>query len=149
MHVMIRDKRQGVGIARAFAVALFALCAFAFAEARQASYRNSVVAGDYPDPSVIRVGSEFWAATPNGGWAPHFSLLRSRDLVNWEKVGYVFQYKPAWAKEDFWAPEIVAERGRILVYYTARRDEGPKKRGTLFAGGASRDAGGAASFCLH
>ncbi|HEV7890662.1 MAG TPA: family 43 glycosylhydrolase [Pyrinomonadaceae bacterium] len=124
-------------VARAFAVALFALCVFSFAEARQASYRNPVVAGDYPDPSVIRVGEEFWAVTTTGGWAPHFALLRSRDLVNWEKVGYVFQTKPAWAKEDFWAPEIVADRGRVLVYYTARRDEGPKKRGTLCVGVAT------------
>lgn len=116
---------------------VLALCAFTFAEARQASYRNPIVAGDYPDPSVIRVGEEFWAATTTGGWAPHFALLRSRDLVNWEKVGYVFQTKPTWAKEDFWAPEIVADRGRILVYYTARRDEGPKKRGTLCVGVAT------------
>lgn len=134
---MTRDQRQGAKAARAFVVTLFALCAFTFAHARQASYRNPVVAGDYPDPSVTRVGEEFWAATTTGGWAPHFALLRSRDLVNWEKVGYVFQTRPAWAKEDFWAPEIVADRGRVLVYYTARRDEGPKKRGTLCVGVAT------------
>jgi xylan 1,4-beta-xylosidase len=134
---MIRDEREGVNAARAFVVAsafvvaLFVLCAFGTARARQASYHNPVIAGDYPDPSVIRVGSEFWAATTTGGWAPHFALLRSRDLVNWEKAGYVFQTKPAWAKDDFWAPEIVSDHSRILVYYTARRDEGPKKRGTL------------------
>src|SRR3954470_1056586 len=121
---MISDERQGVGIARGLAVALCALCAFTLTQARQSSYRNPVVAGDYPDPSVIRVGDEFWAATTTGGWAPHFALLRSRDLVNWEKVGYVFQSKPAWAKEDFWAPELINDGGRFLVYYTARRYEG-------------------------
>ena len=134
---MTRDKRQGVNAARAFVVVLFVLCAFSSAQARQAAYHNPVIAGDYPDPSVIRVGSEFWAATTTGGWAPHFALLRSRDLVNWEKVGYVFQSKPAWAKDDFWAPEIVSDRGRILIYYTARRDEGPKRRGTLCVGVAT------------
>jgi beta-xylosidase len=140
---MTRDERQGVNAARAFvvaralSVALFTLCAFSVAQARQAVYRNPVVAGDYPDPSVIRAGEEFWAATTTGGWAPHFALLRSRDLVNWEKVGYVFQSKPAWAKDDFWAPEIVSDRGRFRVYYTARRDEGPKKRGTLCVGVAT------------
>src|SRR5215204_5100401 len=100
---MNRDERQGVKVARAYvvaralAVALFAFAASSSAGARQASYRNPVVAGDYPDPSVVRVGEEFWAATTTGGWAPHFALLRSRDLVNWEKVGFVFQTKPAWA----------------------------------------------------
>src|ERR1700749_1839911 len=131
---MTRDERPGVSVARAFVAAFFVLCAFGIASARQASYRTPVVAGDYPDPSVIRVGEEFWAATTTGGWAPHFALLRSRDLVNWEKVGYVFQSKPDWAKDDFWAPEIVNDGGRFRVCYAARRDEGPKKRGTLCVG---------------
>jgi beta-xylosidase len=116
------------------------LCLVSVASARQATYRNPVIAGDYPDPSVVRVGDEFWAAATTGGWAPHFALLRSRDLVNWEKVGYVFQTRPAWAKDDFWAPEIVSDRGRFLVFYTARRDEGPKKRGTLCVGVATAAA---------
>ena len=107
------------------------------AQDRRATYNNPVIEGDYPDPSVMRVGQEFWAATTTGGWAPHFALLRSRDLVNWEKVGYAFQTKPSWAKTDFWAPEVVNDGGRILLYYTARRDEGPKKRGTLCVGVAT------------
>jgi xylan 1,4-beta-xylosidase len=36
---------------------------------------------------------------------------------------------PAWAKGDFWAPEIIRDGGRYFVYYTARRNEGPKKVG--------------------
>jgi beta-xylosidase len=79
----------------------------------------------------MRAGEVYWAATTTGDWAPHFALLRSRDLVNWQKVGYVFQTKPAWAKGDFWAPEMVNDRGRFFVFYVARRDEGPKKKGTL------------------
>jgi xylan 1,4-beta-xylosidase len=96
-----------------------------------ATYTNPVIAGDYPDPSVIRVGADYWAAVTSGTWAPHFPLLHSRDLVNWRVAGYVFRAKPAWAKGDFWAPEITEDRGRFFVYYTARRDEGPKKTGTL------------------
>jgi beta-xylosidase len=109
---------------------VFAVC-LSTAAARQATYRNPVIAGDHPDPTIVRVGPDYWAATTTGGWAPHFALLRSRDLVNWEHVGYLLARKPDWAKGDFWAPEIVADGGRILVYYTARRDEGPGKRGTL------------------
>jgi xylan 1,4-beta-xylosidase len=94
-------------------------------------YTNPVIAGDYPDPSVIRVGQDYWAMATTGGWAPHFSIMHSRDLVNWRVVGSVFQKKPAWIKSDFWAPEIIEDRGRYFVYYTARRDDGPKKTGTL------------------
>ena len=69
--------------------------------------------------------------TTTGTWAPHFPILHSRDLINWRIVSYVFHQKPAWVKSDFWAPEIIHDRGRFFVYYTARRDEGPRKVGTL------------------
>jgi len=123
-----KSNARAAGFLTAF---VFALCVGLTSAARQAVYRNPVIEGDYPDPSVVRVGRDYWAATTTGGWAPHFALLRSRDLVNWEHVGYLFGRKPAWARGDFWAPELISDGGRILVFYTARRDEGPKKRGTL------------------
>ncbi|HXG54176.1 MAG TPA: family 43 glycosylhydrolase [Vicinamibacterales bacterium] len=98
---------------------------------QEALYKNPVIPGDFPDPSVIRVGKDYWAMTTTGAWAPHFPILHSRDLVNWRIVGHVFQQKPPWVKSDFWAPEIIHDRGRFLVYYTARRDDGARKVGTL------------------
>lgn len=109
----------------------FAIFCLSIAAQEKALYKNPVIPGDFPDPSVIRVGDDYWATTTTGTWAPHFPILHSRDLVNWRMVGYVFQQKPAWVRNDFWAPEIVNDRGRFLVYYTARRDDGPGKVGTL------------------
>jgi xylan 1,4-beta-xylosidase len=117
---------------------VFAVC-LTNAAAQTAVYRNPVIEGDYPDPSVARVNGEYWAAVTTGGWAPHFALLRSRDLVNWESVGYVFMEKPEWAKGDFWAPEIASAFGRTFVFYTARRDEGEGRRGTLCIAAASAE----------
>jgi beta-xylosidase len=93
-----------------------------FAAAADSAFRfqNPVRPGDFPDPSVIRVGADYWATATSSEWAPHFPLLRSRDLVNWEMTGYVFQTPPAWAKANFWAPEIAQDRGRFFLYYTAR-----------------------------
>lgn len=85
-----------------------------------ATYQNPVRAGDYPDPSVIRVGSDYWSTATSSEWAPHFPLLHSRDLVNWEVVGHVFAEPPKWAKSNFWAPEIAQDRGKYFIYYTAR-----------------------------
>ncbi|HKQ99033.1 MAG TPA: glycoside hydrolase family 43 protein, partial [Pyrinomonadaceae bacterium] len=116
---------------RCAALLLLCLCAWAAAAQGQSTYTNPVMAGDYPDPSVIRAGSDYWATATTGGWAPHFSIMHSRDLVNWRVVGAVFQKPPGWVKSDFWAPEIITDRGRYFVYYTARRNDGPKKRGTL------------------
>lgn len=118
-------------------VALAALCLFALtpsvdAQRRRATYANPVEAGDFPDPSVIRVGRDYWASATTSEWAPEFPILHSRDLINWEVVGAVFQRRPEWAVGSFWAPEISQDRGRFFVYYVAR-----KKGGSLCAAVAS------------
>lgn len=95
------------------------------------TYENPVIAGDFPDPSVIRVGEDYYATATSGGWSPLFPILHSKDLINWKVVGAVFQQKPSWAKGDFWAPEIAEDNGKFYVFYTARRDEGKNKKGTL------------------
>jgi xylan 1,4-beta-xylosidase len=92
---------------------------------RRATYSNPVIPFDYPDPSVIRVGDDFYAVATAGGWAPLFTVLTSRDAVNWTAVGSVFLQPPEWADDDFWAPEIVEHKGRYFVYYTARKKDGP------------------------
>jgi xylan 1,4-beta-xylosidase len=110
------------------ALALFILCASlasATAQKPQAEYHNPVIAGDYPDPSIIRVGEDYWATTTTGDWEPEFTLMHSRDLVNWVASGAVFEKRPEWAARDFWAPEISQDRGRYFVYYTARKKNGP------------------------
>jgi len=90
-----------------------------------ATYTNPVLPGDHPDPSVIRVGREYWATATTSQWAPVFPLLRSVDLVNWTLAGAVFQTPPTWSEGSYWAPEISADRGRYFVYYTGRRKNGP------------------------
>jgi xylan 1,4-beta-xylosidase len=95
------------------------------------SYSNPVIAGDFPDPSIIRVGEDYYATATSGGWAPIFSIAHSRDLVNWSFVGSVFPKPPKWAKGDFWAPEFSEDQGMFYLFYTARRDEGKGKKGTL------------------
>src|SRR5688572_12231602 len=88
-------------------------------------YRNPVIAGDRPDPSVIRVGRDYWATTTSGSWEPQFSLFHSLNLLSWNISGAVFQKRPDWAERDFWAPEISEDHGRFFVYYTARKKGGP------------------------
>src|SRR4051794_23527347 len=87
-------------------------------------YSNPVLPGDYPDPSVLHDGPDYWAVTTSGGWRPPFTMLASRDLVNWVVAGSVLRKAPKWTRGDFWAPEIV-KRGRgYLVYYSARARHG-------------------------
>ena len=97
------------------------------------TYANPVIPGDHPDPSIIRVGREYWATSTSGDWGPEFPLLHSRDLVNWELRGAVFNQRPDWAAGDFWAPEITKFKERYHVYYTARKHGGPLAVGVAVA----------------
>ena len=77
-------------------------------------YSNPVVAADLPDPTVVRVGGEYWATT-TGGTMP---ILRSTDLVNWTRAGSVFEDIPSWSDGRLWAPELFREGDRYLMYYS-------------------------------
>jgi beta-xylosidase len=107
------------------ALLLLSLCAASATAQRRATYTNPAMAGDFPDPSVIRVGEDYWAAATSSEWAPEFPILHSRDLVNWEIVGAVFQKRPAWSVGKYWAPEISQHLGRFFIYYAAQKKEGP------------------------
>ena len=91
----------------------------------RATYTNPVIAGDFPDPSVIRVGDDYWTTATSAEWSPIFPIMHSRDLVRWEAKGAVFTTPPAWAARNFWAPELQQFGNRFYVYYTARMKDGP------------------------
>ena len=119
--------RAGRGFARLGNLILAAMCLLLLAEsaAAQVSYHNPVIPGDHPDPSIIRVGKEFWSTCTSSEWAPEFPLMHSTDLVNWELTGAVFAHRPIWAEGNFWAPEISEYKGHFAVYYVARKKGGP------------------------
>ncbi len=85
------------------------------------TYRNPVIQGDLPDPTVIRVGSNYYAAGTTSDFAPSYPLYHSTDLINWDRIGAVFNTPPAWIKGDCWAPELFYNDGTYYVYYTARK----------------------------
>ncbi|MDE6108948.1 MAG: glycoside hydrolase family 43 protein, partial [Muribaculaceae bacterium] len=53
------------------------------------SYRNPVIPGFYPDPSVCRVDSDFYLVNSSFQFFPGVPVWHSRDLVNWEQIGNV------------------------------------------------------------
>jgi xylan 1,4-beta-xylosidase len=93
-----------------------------------------VLRGDYPDPSVIKVGETYWASATTSNWAPVYPLVKSKDLKNWETVGHIFRELPDWADYYFWAPELNYDSGKVYVYYSAH-----KKGGNLCVAVASAD----------
>lgn len=96
---------------------------------------NPVLPGDFPDPSVTKIGDTYWASATSSNWGPVFPLLKSKNLTTWQLAGYVFpDALPQWADYYFWAPEISQEGGKTYVYYAAHQ-----KGGNLAVGVASAD----------
>ena len=52
-------------------------------ERSRATFVNPVLAGDRPDPAIIKVGDEYWMTYSSFESAPGLPLYRSHDLVNW------------------------------------------------------------------
>jgi xylan 1,4-beta-xylosidase len=85
-----------------------------------------VIAGDHPDPTILRAGSGWYAASTSGSWLPAFPVLRSADTRHWRQVGAVLERRPRWAAGDFWAPELVRREGHVLAYYAAEARNGKR-----------------------
>ncbi len=92
--------------------------------------------GDFPDPSVLRVG-KVWYAYSTTTASLHLPVLTSTDLVHWRAVGEGMKSPARWAqsrrigKRRFattWAP-TVARFGKRFVhaYATPVRQPGPRK----------------------
>ncbi|WP_143316534.1 family 43 glycosylhydrolase [Clostridium sp. HBUAS56017] len=54
------------------------------------TYQNPVMYADYPDNSVIKVGTTYYMLCSSINYVPGLPVLKSEDLVNWETCSYVY-----------------------------------------------------------
>lgn len=75
-------------------------------------YLNPILAGDYPDPSVLKDGEDYYMTHSSFDSAPGLLIWHSRDLVNWRPLG------PALAKPlgTVFAVDIAKHDGRYFIY---------------------------------
>ncbi|RZK24815.1 MAG: glycoside hydrolase [Flavobacterium sp.] len=95
----------------------FLLCGKTYAQ-------ELVLPGDHPDPSVVKIGNDYWAAATTSNWMPAFPIYHSKDLKTWTKKSVVFKVLPNWADFYMWAPEITYDNGKVYMYYTAHKKDG-------------------------
>ncbi len=50
---------------------------------------NPLLSGFYPDPSICRVGDDFYMVTSSFSYYPGVPIFHSRDLAHWEQIGHV------------------------------------------------------------
>ncbi|GAB2879890.1 glycoside hydrolase family 43 protein [Streptomyces mayteni] len=107
------------------------------------TYQNPVIGGFHPDPSVVRVGEDYYLACSSFEYFPGVPLFHSRDLVHWRQLGNVLDrpsqlrlppgtpasagiYAPTLRHHEgrFWLiTTVVGAGGTFLVH--AERPEGP------------------------
>ena len=78
-------------------------------------YLNPVIAGDHPDPNVLRDGADYYATFSSFSYYPGIPIWHSRDLVNWMPL-------TAALSRDIgvvWALDIAKVGGRYFIYIPA------------------------------
>jgi len=53
------------------------------------TFENPILPGSHPDPSICRVGADYYLVTSTFVWFPGLPIYHSRDLVNWRLLGHV------------------------------------------------------------
>jgi hypothetical protein len=102
-------------------VALVAIAHLVPAASAATPLPDPLFAPDFPDPSLLKVGSTTYAFGTNGRNG-NVQVIRSADLRTWERLPDALPNLPAWAAPNFtWAPSVLA-RGpsSYVLYYTAR-----------------------------
>jgi xylan 1,4-beta-xylosidase len=52
------------------------------------TYTNPILSGYHPDPSICRVGDDYYLVNSSFEWFPGIPVYHSKDLVNWELIAY-------------------------------------------------------------
>ncbi|MXV13530.1 glycoside hydrolase family 43 protein, partial [Xanthomonas sp. LMG 8992] len=88
-------------------------------------YRNPVLAGFYPDPSITRVGERYYLVNSTFTYFPAIPVLESTDLVHWTQIGNVvdrreqLDYDGLRMSRGMYAASIRHHDGRFYVVGTS------------------------------
>jgi len=87
-------------------------------------YQNPVIPGFYPDPSVCRVGNDYYLVNSSFEYFPGVPVWHSKDLVHWQQIGNVLDrasqlpLKNAKPANGIYAPTIRYNNGTFYMVVT-------------------------------
>lgn len=90
-------------------------------------YSNPILKGFRPDPSICRVGEDYYLVTSSFEYFPGIPIYHSKDLVNWKQVGNCIKRSDLFPLETvkdsggIWAPTIRYHQG--VFYVTATLEQ--------------------------
>lgn len=88
------------------------------------SIRNPVLTGFHPDPSILRVGDDYYLATSTFEWYPGVRVHHSRDLVHWRALGGIItdrrllDLRGCGDSNGVWAPDLTYHDGLFHLVYS-------------------------------
>jgi len=68
---------------------IICLCLFSISCFGQIRFTNPVLAGFYPDPSITRVGTDYYLVNSTFSYFPGIPVFHSEDMKNWKQIGNV------------------------------------------------------------
>lgn len=92
-------------------------------------YHNPILTGMHPDPSIVRVGEDYYMVNSSFVYFPCIPISHSKDLIHWEVIGHAIT-NPQWARlqeleggRGYWAPDISYYEGRFYITATYRLND--------------------------
>lgn len=99
------------------------------------TFRNPILSGCYPDPSICRVGEDYYLVTSTFEYFPGLPIFHSRDLVHWQQIGHVLDRASQLDLDEvrpsggLYAPTIHHHNGTFYVINTLV--DGKTRRGNF------------------
>ena len=84
----------------------------------QGTFTNPILGGDFPDPTILRDGKDYYLTNSAFDYQPGLVVYHSRDLVNWVPVSYALRTYLG----SIWAPDIKKYKGKYYIYFTVHGD---------------------------
>lgn len=93
------------------------------------SFKNPIIRGFSPDPSIVRVGEDYYMVNSSFVHFPGIPISHSKDLVHWKTIGHALNDASQLNFQDFdsgrgiWAADISYHKGRFYIVATLRRND--------------------------
>jgi beta-xylosidase len=85
------------------------------------TFTNPIIPGFNPDPSICRVGEDYFLVTSTFEYFPGLPIYHSKDLLNWTLIGHVLtrrsqlDMRTTEPSGGIWAPTIRYHKGTFYV----------------------------------
>jgi beta-xylosidase len=90
------------------------------------TFLNPVMAGDHPDPSILKDGADYYMTFSTFEAYPGLIIWHSQDLVNWQPVTAALTRNIG----SVWAPELCKHKGRYYLYIPTKQTQTPGSQTT-------------------